>query len=124
MAVIRAGTIGSKKFTPDNFSEQWQKLYQSTTTFIDDTWEDGFRDSIIGAFDLPQEDDFVYHAVMSVTLADVQGAVNAGLAKPLCVWYRDEKGDSVGERSIVTQIVFLSTALISKATSYNVRLLP
>lgn len=100
MAVVRARTTGSQKFTPEGFLEEWQKRDHTKTPLIDSTREDGFRQAIIDAFDLPQDDDFVYHAVMSVTLTDVQKAINAGSANGLYAWYRDEKGEPVGKTFI------------------------
>ena len=59
---------------------------------------DNFRDAVQAAFNLPQKDDYVYHAVASVTLDQVQTAVNAGVAHGLCDWYTDEHGKSVCAR--------------------------
>ena len=57
--------------------------------------EDNFRDAVITGFGLEQDDSFVYHAIASVTLEQVQSAVDAGTAHGLCDWYLDGDGKVV-----------------------------
>jgi hypothetical protein len=50
------------------------------------------RTAINTAFKLKPEDDYTYHANASVTLAQVQVAIDHGDVNGLHAWYRDEQG--------------------------------
>ncbi|KAG8529736.1 uncharacterized protein KY384_005217 [Bacidia gigantensis] len=62
---------GSKGFDPDDFLAQWPKKAQALS-------KHDFRSSIIDNFNLPHNDSYVYHAIASVTLSQVQEATNHG----------------------------------------------
>ena len=96
MAVSRARTTDSKSFDPERFLEDWFQIDRAKTSLVDSDDPDGFRKCIIAAFGLPENDEFVYHATASVTLSDVQKALNAGSTNGLHTWYKDEKGEPVG----------------------------
>ncbi|KAL8911666.1 MAG: hypothetical protein Q9171_003193 [Xanthocarpia ochracea] len=83
----RAQTTGSADFQPDVFLASWAK---DSKTLLPQ--ENGLRSSIIAAFSLGQSDNYVYHAVASVTLAQVQEAIEHGSDHGLHAWYFDEAG--------------------------------
>jgi hypothetical protein len=86
---VKAGTIGSKTFSADEIFEQWSS--ESVPKGND------FRTCVVEAFGLSQNDDYVYHAVASVTLAQVQAAVNAGARNGMHDWYKDSVDQLVGD---------------------------
>lgn len=53
------------------------------------------RSAIVEGFNLPENDSYVYHAIASVTLSQVQAAIEAGTTNGLCDWYVNEQGISV-----------------------------
>ncbi|KAL9064450.1 MAG: hypothetical protein Q9157_007828, partial [Trypethelium eluteriae] len=81
----QARTVGSSSFDPDAFLEAW-KIGR-----IGPPKDNDLRTAITEAFGLKENDDYVYHAIASVTLAQVQQAINAGGANGLHAWYRDEQ---------------------------------
>ncbi|KAL8685986.1 MAG: hypothetical protein Q9218_007422 [Villophora microphyllina] len=83
----RAQTTGSSSFAPDAFFENWAKDPNALPPQNND-----LRTSIISAFNLAQSDNYVYHAIASVTLAQVQEAVNHGAENGMHAWYPDESG--------------------------------
>ncbi|KAL8799452.1 MAG: hypothetical protein Q9223_007134 [Gallowayella weberi] len=83
----RAGTTGSAHFDPNGFLDIWDKDVEALLP-----QENNFRSSIISAFNLAQSDTYVYNAIASVTLAQVQGAIDYGNDRGLYVWYFDESG--------------------------------
>jgi hypothetical protein len=89
----RAGphTAGSSSFDPDRFFAQWD---ESSVPRNDD-----LKNFIIRKFALKADDNYVYHAIASVTLDQVQVAINAGGLNGMHVWYQDEKGKQVTRRS-------------------------
>ncbi|KAL9112309.1 MAG: hypothetical protein Q9227_003427 [Pyrenula ochraceoflavens] len=95
MAISRARTTDSKSFDPDRFLENWSQEDRLQIPAVDNSVPDGFRKSVIKAFGLPEGDRYVYHATASVTLSDVQRAVDAGAANDLHTWYRDANGGSL-----------------------------
>ena len=56
---------------------------------------DDFKSSIISIFELPDNDSYVYHATASVTLSQVQAAIDYGGKAGLHAWYLDDEGKSV-----------------------------
>jgi hypothetical protein len=83
----RPHTIGASSFDPDQFFDNWN----------DDCLpkDDHLQGAIIQAFKLKPTDDYVYHAIASVTLNQVQTAINHGGTHGLHAWYRDENGEQV-----------------------------
>ncbi|KAF3934958.1 hypothetical protein ABW19_dt0208776 [Dactylella cylindrospora] len=87
-AVPKAGTTGSPTFTPDSFFAAWSEEKQK-----DPIPDNDLRSAVIQAFSLKNEDGYVYHAIASVTLQQVQAAVAQGGNRGLHAWYRDDKGN-------------------------------
>ena len=83
----RAQTTGSADFQPDVFLASWAKDLKMLLP-----QENGLLSSIIAAFNLGQSDNYVYHAVASVTLAQAQDAIEHGSDNGLHAWYFDEAG--------------------------------
>ena len=50
---------------------------------------------MIATFNLPEDDNYVYHAIASVTLAQVQVAIDHGAVSGLHAWYFDREGRPV-----------------------------
>ena len=84
----KARTTGSAKWEPDVFFETWE----SSKTLPKD---DDLRTSIISAFNLSNRDSYVYHAIASVSLAEVQEAIKNGNENGLHAWYLDTEGKAV-----------------------------
>jgi hypothetical protein len=82
-------TEGSASFGADAFFEAWD-IGHCTPPHNND-----FRSSIIATFNLPDDDSYVYHATASVTLAQVQIAIDHGAESGLHAWYLDSEGKSV-----------------------------
>lgn len=80
-------TVGSSSFDPDLFIRQWSKNALPKDA--------DFEACIEGAFGLKKQDNYVYHAVASVTLQQVQRAINGGSQNGMHAWYRDECGNIV-----------------------------
>ncbi|EPS42967.1 hypothetical protein H072_3081 [Dactylellina haptotyla CBS 200.50] len=85
---LKAVTTGSAAFTPDSFFSAWTDERQK-----DPVPNNDLRSAIIRAFELKPDDAYVYHAIASVTLQQVQTAVAQGGDRGLHAWYRDEKGE-------------------------------
>lgn len=88
----QARTIKSAAFDPAQFLDTWPERSSELLPQNAD-----LRTSIIKAFGLKDSDDYVYHAIASVTLAQVQHAVSRGAGENgmLHGWYRDSKGKQV-----------------------------
>ena len=84
-----ARTVGSSSFEPESFLEAWRNGNFGPPADHD------LRETTIKAFGLEENDDYVYHATASVTLADVQQAIENREKNGLHAWYRDEKGEHV-----------------------------
>lgn len=83
----RAQTIGSAQFEPGTFFDSWAKDPGSLPPLDND-----LRTSITTAFNLPESDNYVYHAVASVTLKQMQEAIEHGGQNGLHAWYTDGSG--------------------------------
>ena len=88
----KAGTVKSATFDPAQFFISWP---ERSSEFLPQ--DNDLRKSIIRAFGLKDSDDYVYHAIASVTLAQVQHAVSRGAGENgmLHAWYRDSDGKQV-----------------------------
>lgn len=84
-----AQTTGSSGFHPDAFFEVWDKEARSLLPQDND-----LRYSIITAFNLAQSDNYVYHATASVTLAQVQKAIEHGGDHNFHNWYPEDSGQA------------------------------
>lgn len=82
-----AVTAGSSRFRPDEFLDTWDAKNVPQ--------QHDLKSAIIQAFSLNATDDYVYHAIASVTLGQVQAAIDHGAANGMHAWYRDEAGDQV-----------------------------
>lgn len=82
-------TTGSSTFNPDTLFEEWAVNKQSLLKDSD------LRRSIITTFALSENDNYTYHAIASVTLSQVQDAINHGNSHDLHTWYRDDANDPV-----------------------------
>lgn len=72
-------TVGSASFDPDKFFEEWDPERIPK--------DNNLQGTIISAFNLKSSDDYVYHAIASVTLPQVQNAINHGASNGMHAWY-------------------------------------
>jgi hypothetical protein len=79
--------VGSRDFKPERFLGSWDPTFLPVNNDL--------RSSIVQAFGLAPDDDYVYHAIASVTLTQVQAAIDHGDANGMHAWYRDEAGIQV-----------------------------
>jgi hypothetical protein len=86
-------------FPPEGLSISNPKKYFSTeekrSLSFTHLNNNDLRSAVIEAFDLPRNDSYVYHAIASVTLSQVQEAINAGTSHGLCNWYLDSENKLV-----------------------------
>lgn len=87
-----AKTVGSATWTPDDFLKQWAQP-DSTSHPRAHLDHDDLETSIKQSFALPENDSYVYHAVASVTLHQVQQAIQAGNKNGMHAWYLEDNGD-------------------------------
>jgi hypothetical protein len=88
----QARTVKSASFDPAQFFDTWPARSSELIPQDDD-----LQTSIVKAFGLKEPDDYIYHAIASVTLAQVQHAVSRGAGENgmLHAWYRDTEGKQV-----------------------------
>jgi hypothetical protein len=84
-------TVGAESFDPDDLFQDEQKLKEANSHLANND----LRSAVIAFFALPATDDYVYHAISSVTLAQVQQAVQQGGQHGLHDWYKDVDSKSV-----------------------------
>lgn len=82
-------TEGSLDFDPDRVFEDWAAGLKIIPE------NNNLRSSIIALFKLPQDDQYVYHAIAKVNLAQVQTAIDHGGEAGLHAWYFDDEGKPV-----------------------------
>lgn len=89
-------TEGSQSFVADALFEDWSYGHHLLPE------NDDFRSSITKTFGLPEDDNYVYHAIASVSLAQVQHAIDVyknttkhGAESGLHAWYFDNEGEPV-----------------------------
>ena len=94
-----AQTTGSSHFDPDEFFDSWA---EDANTLLPQN--DSLRSSIIAAFKLAESDKYIYHAIASVTLAQVQESIDHGGENGLHAWYPDASGkpSEVGNLEAIT----------------------
>ncbi|KAF1811588.1 hypothetical protein P152DRAFT_60687 [Eremomyces bilateralis CBS 781.70] len=110
MSSKRSGsTVGSRNFDPDAFFDRWTSSALPVGNDL--------RSAIIKAFGLPADDSYVYHAVASVTLAQVQSAINAGRQHGLHAWYIEKSGDTTEEQFPDPKDIEAYIAIFSPVTS-------
>ncbi|KAI4088325.1 MAG: hypothetical protein LQ339_008722 [Xanthoria mediterranea] len=108
----QAQTIGSAEFDPDAFLASWA---QDSPTLLPQG--NDLQSSIIAAFNLAQSDSYVYHAVASVTLAQVQEAIQHGGEHGLHAWYPDEAGKSSEHPPPTAADIAAYTSIFASTTS-------
>jgi hypothetical protein len=88
----QARTVKSTSFDPVQLFDTWTGRSSELLP-----QEDDLKSSIIKTFGLNESDDYVYHAIASVTLAQVQDAVDKepGQNGMMHAWYRDADGKQV-----------------------------
>lgn len=115
MPASRAGCIGSKSFDPNTFF----KTYESGKLSIPEAETNDLRSSICQSFDIPDSDTYVYHAIASVNLHQVQQAISAGSQHGLHAWYRDQDSKQLAPPSIADieayTTIFASTTSTDKS---------
>ncbi|KAL8711479.1 MAG: hypothetical protein Q9220_004137 [cf. Caloplaca sp. 1 TL-2023] len=104
-----AQTTGSTHFSPEAFFDAW------TASLLPQNHD--LRSSIITAFDLAKSDNYVYHAIASVTLAQVQEAVEHGGEHGLHAWYPEESGEASKLPPPTAVDITAYTAIFSSMTS-------
>ena len=118
----RARTESSSQFDPDVLFTAWENGHKTLPENND------LRSSILTTFGLPPSDDYVYHATASVTLVQVQGAINHGAGSGLHSWYLSEVGKPVRQHLLDIQLPQWLDDLILRApffhVSYHHRLKP
>jgi hypothetical protein len=82
-------SVGWPNFDPDIFIQDWNN------TLIPTSKDKSFEECIKRAFGLKNKDHYVYHAIASVTLEQVQSAIKVGSRNGMHAWYRDEEGKQV-----------------------------
>lgn len=96
-----ASSVASSTFQPDDFFERWSKGEIGAPKGAGD-----FRRAIIQCFDLGPDDQYVYHAIASVTLEQIQTAVNHGGKFRLHAWYQDANGKEVYPNDTVSTAAY------------------
>lgn len=87
----KKGCVGNPLFDPDERVHDTAAREEAFTHLQ----KDEFRDAISSWFRLPKTDNYVYHAITSVLLAQVQDIVDRGRDNGLHDWYQDEAGAAV-----------------------------
>jgi hypothetical protein len=80
-------TEGSSYFSPDELFDSWSAFLVPQNNDL--------RSAINTTFNLLPTDDYVYHATASLSLAQVQVAIDHGNKNGLLAWYREENGEQV-----------------------------
>ena len=112
-----ATTVGSHAFDPDKLASA-QSLFSQVHLLLKCN---KFRDAILTTFSLPEGDDYVYHATASVTLAQVQVAINAGSKNGLHDWYLDDSGKVNGHPSPADTEAYISLFDPSKVPANSLK---
>jgi predicted negative regulator of RcsB-dependent stress response len=84
-------TLGSKSFDPENLFQDEEKL-KAANNYLE---KNDLRSAVTALFALAENDSYVYHAIASVTLAQVQQAILQGHHHGLHDWYKDGDGKAV-----------------------------
>ncbi|EFQ26823.1 uncharacterized protein GLRG_02643 [Colletotrichum graminicola M1.001] len=81
--------VGSPTFSPDEYAKDAARRERANELLA----KDDFYGAIVVSFRLPERDDYVYHAMTAVRLAEVQRVVAMGAANGMHAWYRDDEND-------------------------------
>lgn len=87
--------VGSSSFTPSALTGD-PELRKETLALLE---HDDFAGAIRLAFGIPADDTYVYHAITSVTLPQVQHVVGLGAANGLHAWYASLDDSSLSSPS-------------------------
>lgn len=83
--------VGNAALNPDQLVQDSERLDQARELLT--------KDDLVGAsrvlLGLPEKDTYTYHAMTSVSLAQVQHVVSLGGLNGLHTWYRHEDGAPV-----------------------------
>lgn len=82
-------TVNAELFDPEALLERWAACELTAPVGND------LQTAVKKCFGLKENDSYTYHAVMSVSLAQVQQAVNHGGKGGLHIWYLDQDGKPV-----------------------------
>ncbi|MCJ1457744.1 hypothetical protein MMC28_008113 [Mycoblastus sanguinarius] len=107
----RGWTEGSYLFNPDALFESWGSGQRTLPE------DNDLRSSVISTFKLPHNDSYVYHATASVTLAQVQAAINHGGESGLHAWYLDSDGTRLAPPPTTDSIAYTSIFAANTAPS-------
>ncbi|KAK2045192.1 hypothetical protein LZ31DRAFT_521379 [Colletotrichum somersetense] len=80
--------VGSPSFSPDEYAKDAARRERANELLA----ADDFYGAVVLSFRLPDPDDYVYHAMTAVRLAEVQRVVAMGRANGMHAWYRDDGG--------------------------------
>jgi hypothetical protein len=89
--------VDSPKFKPNDLVEEPERLAKANELLQKNDLYNASR--VI--FDLPEVDRYVYHAMVSVKLAQVQHIVELGDDEGLHDWYHNDDGTSVSDKHIL-----------------------
>lgn len=112
-----AGTVGSTTFDPKQLFID-ESLKSQVRSLLD---KNDFQSAVHVAFQLSESDDYIYHATASVTLAQVQNAVNAGSKNGLHDWYIDDDGKPNGHPPPTDIAAYLSLFDSSKIAANSLK---
>jgi hypothetical protein len=87
----RPSCVGSLGFDPAERAENCDAL-KEVEGLLD---EGDFQGAVTRYFNLPADDDYTYHALASVRLAEAQHALSLGGKNGLLDWYHDAAGSLV-----------------------------
>ncbi|KAK5010618.1 hypothetical protein BJ546DRAFT_212609 [Cryomyces antarcticus] len=109
--VSKPHTEGSTRFDPDTFFSDWV-----TNSFR--LQDNDFRSTIIEAFGLKPDDNYIYRAVAEVTLAQVQRVIEYGGQGILHKWYVDGEGKQISPPPL-TDITAYTTVFSSTTSTHK-----
>ncbi|KAB5560043.1 hypothetical protein GE09DRAFT_1115430 [Coniochaeta sp. 2T2.1] len=113
----KKGCVGSPAFDPD------ERVHDAAARgeALAHLEKDEFRDAISSWFKLPKADRYVYHAITSVLLSQVQDVVNRGRANGLHDWYRNETGEPLPPPSQPDIEAYISLFLSTTNTASSLK---
>ena len=112
-----ASTVGSKTFQPEQLFDDGPIVDSARASLV----KSDFRSAIVAAFGLSESDEYVYHATASVTLAQVQNAINAGRAHGLHDWYLDSSSKACGHPTLQDVAAYISLFDPSKSATNSLK---
>lgn len=110
-------TVASHSFNPSQLFED-HSLLDKVHAYLN---QDDLRNAFIVAFNLRDNDDYVYHATASVTLTQVQNAIRAGSANGLHDWYLDKSSKPCGHPPAADISAYISLFDPSKSPANSLK---